>query len=120
MGRGRSRGPREVFAGSYFLPVPGSVPTAYRAVPEGEPGWLEGVYSDETLITQLDGRTRADDVAEDAVTGSPPSSSTLPSLVSTRGSAGRPPPRWGPPGSRPGWSSGTGCAATRRGHRTTG
>ncbi|MFI0717754.1 ATP-grasp peptide maturase system methyltransferase [Streptomyces sp. NPDC021224] len=73
--------PREVFAGSYFLPVPGSVPTAYRAVREDEPGWLEGVYSDETLVTQLDGRTRADDVSEDVVTGSPSSSSTLPSLV---------------------------------------
>ncbi|MFH8224553.1 ATP-grasp peptide maturase system methyltransferase [Streptomyces sp. NPDC018057] len=73
--------PRELFAGSYFLPVAGSVPTRYRPVREGDPGWLEGVYSDETLITQLDGRVRPDDVTEDAVTGSPSSSSTLPSLV---------------------------------------
>ncbi|MEV7283724.1 ATP-grasp peptide maturase system methyltransferase [Streptomyces sp. NPDC093252] len=73
--------PRELFTGSYFLAVPGSVPTAYRPVREGEPGWLEGVYSDETLITQLDGRTRPDDVPEGAVSGSPSSSSTLPSLV---------------------------------------
>nr|WP_168720423.1 ATP-grasp peptide maturase system methyltransferase [Streptomyces sp. SAT1]ANO42200.1 methyltransferase [Streptomyces sp. SAT1] len=73
--------PRELFTGSYFLPVPGSVPTRYRPVREGDPGWLEGVYSDETLITQLDGRVRPDDVTEDAVTGSPSSSSTLPSLV---------------------------------------
>ncbi|MFG2692902.1 ATP-grasp peptide maturase system methyltransferase [Kitasatospora sp. NPDC048407] len=73
--------PRELFTGSYFLPVAGSVPTSYRPVREGDPGWLEGVYSDETLITQLDGRTRPDDVTEDAVTGSPSSSSTLPSLV---------------------------------------
>ncbi|MFE7623757.1 ATP-grasp peptide maturase system methyltransferase [Streptomyces sp. NPDC057509] len=73
--------PRELFTGSYFLPVAGSVPTRYRPVREGDSGWLEGVYSDETLITQLDGLIRPGDVAEDAVTGSPSSSSTLPSLV---------------------------------------
>ncbi|MFD5189272.1 ATP-grasp peptide maturase system methyltransferase [Streptomyces sp. NPDC058357] len=73
--------PRELFTGSYFLAVAGSVPTTYRPVREGEPGWLEGVYSDETLITQLDGRTRPDDVTEGTVPGSPSSSSTLPSLV---------------------------------------
>lgn len=73
--------PRELFTGSYFRPVPESVPTSYRPVRDGEPGWLEGVYSDETLITQLDGRIRPDDVREGAVTGSPSSSSTLPSLV---------------------------------------
>ncbi|MFE1962918.1 ATP-grasp peptide maturase system methyltransferase [Streptomyces sp. NPDC059479] len=73
--------PRELFTGSYFRPVPGSVPTSYRPVRDVEPGWLEGVYSDETLITQLDGRIRPDDVTEGAVTGSPSSSSTLPSLV---------------------------------------
>lgn len=73
--------PREVFTRSYFRPVPGTVPTAYRAVREGEQGWLEGIYSDETLITQLDGRTGPDDVGGEVVTGSPSSSSTLPSLV---------------------------------------
>ncbi|MEV7184172.1 ATP-grasp peptide maturase system methyltransferase [Kitasatospora sp. NPDC093102] len=73
--------PRELFTRSYFLPVAGSVPTGYRPVREGVPGWLEGVYSDETLITQLDGRTRPDDVIEGTVHGSPSSSSTLPSLV---------------------------------------
>ncbi|MEW1698533.1 MULTISPECIES: ATP-grasp peptide maturase system methyltransferase [unclassified Streptomyces] len=73
--------PRELFTRSYFRPVPGTVPTAYRPVREGEPGWLEGVYSDETLITQLDGRIRPDDVPGRTVTGSPSSSSTLPSLV---------------------------------------
>ncbi|WP_405644712.1 ATP-grasp peptide maturase system methyltransferase [Streptomyces uncialis] len=73
--------PRELFTGSYFMPVAGSVPTSYRPVREGEPGWLEGVYSDATLITQLDGRIRPDDVTEGAVPGSPSSSSTLPSLV---------------------------------------
>ncbi|MEU0694548.1 ATP-grasp peptide maturase system methyltransferase [Streptomyces niveus] len=73
--------PRELFTGSYFLPVAGSFPTSYRPVREGEPGWLEGVYTNETLITQLDGRTRPDDVTEGTVSGNPSSSSTLPSLV---------------------------------------
>ncbi|MFI9364375.1 ATP-grasp peptide maturase system methyltransferase [Kitasatospora sp. NPDC053057] len=73
--------PRELFAGSYFVPLAGSVPTSYRAVRAGEAGWLEGVYSDETLITQLDGRSRPDDVTDGTVSGSPSSSSTLPSLV---------------------------------------
>lgn len=73
--------PRELFTGSCFLPVADGVPTSYRPVREGDPGWLEGVYSAKTLITQLDGRIRPDDVTEDAVTGSPSSSSTLPSPV---------------------------------------
>ncbi|MFE3070829.1 ATP-grasp peptide maturase system methyltransferase [Streptomyces sp. NPDC059247] len=73
--------PRELFTGSYFRQVPETVPTAYRPVREGEPGWLEGVYRDETLVTQLDGRIRPDDVPGGTVTGSPSSSSTLPSLV---------------------------------------
>ncbi|MFI6699580.1 ATP-grasp peptide maturase system methyltransferase [Streptomyces sp. NPDC050509] len=73
--------PRELFTGSYFRTVTGSVPTGYRPVREGESGWLEGVYSDVTLITQLDGRIRPDDVTEGTMTGSPSSSSTLPSLV---------------------------------------
>ncbi|WP_457028042.1 ATP-grasp peptide maturase system methyltransferase [Kitasatospora sp. P5_F3] len=73
--------PRELFVGSFFLPVPGSNPTAYRPVHKDEPGWLEQIYSNETLVTQLDGRIRPEDVTEGTVTGSPSSSSTLPSLV---------------------------------------
>ncbi|NKI43264.1 ATP-grasp peptide maturase system methyltransferase [Streptomyces physcomitrii] len=73
--------PRELFTGAYFTAVAGSIPTRYRPVREGEPGWLEGIYSDTTLITQLDGRTRPEDVTEGTVPGSPTSSSTLPSLV---------------------------------------
>jgi methyltransferase of ATP-grasp peptide maturase system len=73
--------PRELFAPSYFEQVPDSFPTRYRPVRRGEDGWLEGVYADRTLITQLDGRIRPDDVTEGTVTGSPSSSSTLPSLV---------------------------------------
>jgi len=74
--------PRELFVGSYFVQVPGSVPTRYRPLRPGEDGWLDGIYADETLITQLDGRTRADDIGGDStVVGSATSSSTLPSLV---------------------------------------
>ncbi|MFF9639449.1 ATP-grasp peptide maturase system methyltransferase [Streptomyces bacillaris] len=74
--------PREVFVGSYFVEVPGSVPTRYRPVRRDADGWLEGIHTDRTLITQLDGRIRADDVEDDKpVVGSATSSSTLPSLV---------------------------------------
>ncbi|MER7701922.1 ATP-grasp peptide maturase system methyltransferase [Kitasatospora sp. NPDC097605] len=73
--------PRELFVGSYFAPIVGSVPTGYRPVREGEPGWLEGIYDDRTLVTQLDGRISPADTAGETVTGVPSSSSTLPSLV---------------------------------------
>ncbi|MFE7559076.1 ATP-grasp peptide maturase system methyltransferase [Kitasatospora sp. NPDC057500] len=73
--------PRELFVGSYFAPVDGSAPTSYRTILRDAPGWLEGVYADRTLITQLDGRTSPEDIGDRHVTGSPSSSSTLPSLV---------------------------------------
>lgn len=73
--------PRELFVPSYFDQVPDSFPTGYRPVRRGEDGWLEGIYSDRTLITQLDGRVRPEDVSDGTVTGAPSSSSTLPSLV---------------------------------------
>ncbi|MFD5436061.1 ATP-grasp peptide maturase system methyltransferase [Kitasatospora sp. NPDC127067] len=73
--------PRELFVGSFFVPVPGSNPTAYRPVHRTDPGWLKQVYANETLITQLDGHVRPEDVTGGTVTGTPSSSSTLPSLV---------------------------------------
>ncbi|MER7769969.1 ATP-grasp peptide maturase system methyltransferase [Kitasatospora sp. NPDC096140] len=73
--------PRELFAGSYFVPIEGSTPTGYRTVHPADPGWLKGVYTDQTLITQLDGRTSPEDAGDQPVTGAPSSSSTLPSLV---------------------------------------
>ncbi|MFJ6621496.1 ATP-grasp peptide maturase system methyltransferase [Kitasatospora sp. NPDC091335] len=73
--------PRELFAGTYFAPVAGSVPTGYRPVREGEPGWLEGIYEDQTLVTRLDGRIGPEDTDGETVTGIPSSSSTLPSVV---------------------------------------
>ena len=76
--------PRELFTGSYFVPVPGSNPTRYGVVRQGSPGWLEGVYTDQTLITQLNGHLHAEDAGDagdSSVLGDPSSSSTLPSLV---------------------------------------
>ncbi|MFF1790490.1 ATP-grasp peptide maturase system methyltransferase [Kitasatospora sp. NPDC058243] len=73
--------PRELFVGTYFAPVAGSVPTSYRSVRQGEPGWLAGIYDDQTLVTQLDGRIGPEDTAGETVTGIPSSSSTLPSVV---------------------------------------
>ncbi|MFG3392759.1 ATP-grasp peptide maturase system methyltransferase [Streptomyces parvus] len=73
--------PRELFLGSYFTQLPGSVPTRYLPVHQSDDGWLEGIYSDQTLVTQLDGRVRPGDVTGGSVTGDPTSSSTLPSLV---------------------------------------
>ncbi|MFJ6621430.1 ATP-grasp peptide maturase system methyltransferase [Kitasatospora sp. NPDC091335] len=72
--------PREAFVGDYFRMVDGSFPTSYEPVREGADGWLEAVYANRTLVTQLDGRTRPAD-ADGPVAGSPSSSSTLPSLV---------------------------------------
>ncbi|MEU1510304.1 ATP-grasp peptide maturase system methyltransferase [Kitasatospora sp. NPDC005748] len=72
---------REDFVGPYFEPTPNSAPTAYRSVRPNDPGWLEGVYADRTLITQLDGTTRPGQEGGEPIVGSPSSSSTLPSLV---------------------------------------
>lgn len=73
--------PRELFAESYFEQVADSALARFRPVRRSTDGWLEGIYTDRTLITQLDGRTRPEDVADGTVAGSPSSSSTLPSLV---------------------------------------
>lgn len=73
--------PRELFVGTYFAPVAGSVPTLYRPVRQGDPGWLVGIYDDQTLVTQLDGRIGPEDTAGGTVPGIPSSSSTLPSVV---------------------------------------
>ncbi|MDH6124943.1 ATP-grasp peptide maturase system methyltransferase [Kitasatospora sp. GP82] len=73
--------PRELFVCEFFRVVPGSNPTSYEAVYRDSPGWLEVVYADQTLITQLDSSTRPSDTDGAPVTGSPSSSSTLPGLV---------------------------------------
>lgn len=72
--------PREVFVSEYFREIAGSFPTAYEPVTEGGDRRLQTVYGNQTLITQLDGRLRPGDT-DGPATGSPSSSSTLPSLV---------------------------------------
>ncbi|MCX4747257.1 ATP-grasp peptide maturase system methyltransferase [Kitasatospora sp. NBC_01287] len=73
--------PRELFVASHFTEVAGSNPTSYRVTHPDAPGWLEAVYTNQTLITQLDGRADPSDAGDQPVTGAPSSSSTLPSLV---------------------------------------
>ncbi|MDH6134672.1 methyltransferase of ATP-grasp peptide maturase system [Kitasatospora sp. MAA4] len=72
--------PREAFVRTYFRAIPDSFPPAFESVSEGGDGWLEAVYRNETLITQLDGELLPSDSKGPAI-GAPSSSSTLPSLV---------------------------------------
>ncbi len=74
--------PRELFVGdAVFLrdAVRGDLWTAVRRAEMDESDWLSLVYTDETWVTQVDGILAED--ASGAVTGSPSSSSTTPSLV---------------------------------------
>ncbi|REE61435.1 methyltransferase of ATP-grasp peptide maturase system [Streptomyces sp. 3212.3] len=73
--------PREAFvSGGFLRALPATPSTLYAPVRPDDDGWLEGVYSDDTLITQLDGHLRAVDLIAPQG-GDPTSSSTLPSLV---------------------------------------
>ncbi|MER5913965.1 hypothetical protein ABT124_26675 [Streptomyces sp. NPDC001982] len=55
--------PREAFVPDGFMrALPGTHPTLYEPVKPTDEGWLEGVYDDATLITQLDGHVRAVDL----------------------------------------------------------
>jgi methyltransferase of ATP-grasp peptide maturase system len=73
--------PRHEFVrGGFFRPVPGSNPTAWAPVLEGEDGWLEGCYTDESLVTQIAGTVVPADL-RGRIMRAPTSSSTLPSLV---------------------------------------
>ncbi|MEU1466044.1 ATP-grasp peptide maturase system methyltransferase [Streptomyces sp. NPDC005727] len=73
--------PREAFLSDGFMrALPATHPTLYEPVTPADKGWLEGVYDDTTLITQLDGHMRAIDLTA-PTGGDPTSSSTLPSLV---------------------------------------
>lgn len=62
----------------HFVPLDGDRP-------ESRTEWLHAVYSDDTLITQLDGDDQAwkTAVAEGSVTGVPTSSSSQPALMAT-------------------------------------
>lgn len=85
--RAFERVPRHVFvprvfldrnADGWFVPLDGGLP-------ECREEWLRAVYSDDTLITQLDGDEQAwkTAVAEGSVTGVPTSSSSQPALMAT-------------------------------------
>lgn len=73
--------PREAFAPRYFLFVEGG---GYAAVDESDPEWLDSIYQDRVLPTQLDGdltawrRVRDGDPATDTV---PTCSLSQPSLT---------------------------------------
>ncbi|MFC9680021.1 ATP-grasp peptide maturase system methyltransferase [Streptomyces sp. NPDC056948] len=70
----------EFLRGGYFRTVDGSAPTAWESVREGEAGWLDGCYADESLVTQIAGTIVPDNI-RGQITREPTSSSTLPSLV---------------------------------------
>lgn len=72
--------PRELFAPRFYLHQPGG---GMRAVGEDDPDWLPSVYSDHTLVTQLDGDDHRWHGARlhGPITGSPTSSSTQPTLM---------------------------------------
>jgi methyltransferase of ATP-grasp peptide maturase system len=76
--------PREAFVDAYFEPTdrPGEV-TMYsprRRNTTDQSTWLTQIYTDETLVTQLNCEMWPEDVTGE-VHGSPSSSSSLPSLV---------------------------------------
>ncbi|QDY77492.1 ATP-grasp peptide maturase system methyltransferase [Streptomyces qinzhouensis] len=75
--------PREIFVPAFFRWSDGPRGTVWTPVTpasEGADAWLEEVYADETLVTQLDGAVHPGEVGG-PVGGNPTSSSTLPSLV---------------------------------------
>ncbi|MFD8229428.1 ATP-grasp peptide maturase system methyltransferase [Streptomyces massasporeus] len=70
----------EFLRGGFFRRAVGSDFTAWEAVRRDAPGWLEGCYTDESLVTQIAGTIVPDDI-RGRITREPTSSSTLPSLV---------------------------------------
>jgi len=73
--------PRELFvADGYFAADNSGQPTRYRPATSADPHWLRDIYTDDSLVTQLDGHLSPTDVHE-PVEGIPTSSSTMPSLV---------------------------------------
>ncbi|MGW0712541.1 ATP-grasp peptide maturase system methyltransferase [Streptomyces sp. NPDC002643] len=75
--------PRHEFVRAYFRRSHGPQGTMWTPVVPGRDdadAWLEEAYTDDTLVTQLDGHVHPADV-DGPVQGDPTSSSTLPSLV---------------------------------------
>ncbi|MFF3149982.1 ATP-grasp peptide maturase system methyltransferase [Streptomyces sp. NPDC057927] len=64
----------------FFRRVDGAVPSAWAPVLEGDAGWLEACYEDESLVTQIAGTVMPADI-HGQIMRDPTSSSTLPSLV---------------------------------------
>lgn len=79
--RAAERIPRHEFLhGGFFRPAPGSSPTAWVPVLEGDESWPAGCYEDESLVTQIAGTIVPTDI-RGQIMRAPTSSSTLPSLV---------------------------------------
>ncbi|MFE7779240.1 ATP-grasp peptide maturase system methyltransferase [Streptomyces sp. NPDC057445] len=73
--------PRHAFLrGGFFRHTTVEGFSAWEPVLEGEDGWLEACYRDESLVTQIAGTIVPSDV-RGQITREPTSSSTLPSLV---------------------------------------
>jgi methyltransferase of ATP-grasp peptide maturase system len=70
----------ECLRGGFFRRAVGTDFTAWQPIREGDPGWLEGCYTDESLVTQIAGTIVPEDL-RGRITREPTSSSTLPSLV---------------------------------------
>ncbi|MGH3950130.1 MAG: methyltransferase domain-containing protein, partial [Pseudonocardiaceae bacterium] len=71
--------PRHAFLNTFFLPDE----RGWIAIRRGDPGWLDHVYADSVLVTQLDGDiTRWETAREHGpVDGTPTSSSSMPSIM---------------------------------------
>ncbi|MGW2369593.1 ATP-grasp peptide maturase system methyltransferase [Streptomyces sp. NPDC001667] len=73
------RVPRDVFLGDAVYRPEGTAWVPVRRAEVGEDEWLRLAYSDRTWVTQVNGADARE--ATEPVTGTPTSSSTLPSLV---------------------------------------
>lgn len=71
--------PRHAFLENYFLPSD----DGWMALTRGDGGWLDHIYADNVLVTQLDGDPRRWGVAREhgPIAGVPTSSSSMPSIM---------------------------------------
>lgn len=74
--------PRHVFTPEFYRPVSEDDYIRFVAVPPHSTGFLDAVYCDDVLVTQLDGDDqRWQQALVEPVTGTPTSSSSQPSLI---------------------------------------